>query len=68
MLLAPTVMMAILGMRGATVDPAFILRFRPVLFLVGLVAGFFEEVGCTGIPAPRMLEQQTPSRAGFSSA
>jgi hypothetical protein len=40
-------------------------RFRPMVFPIGLIAGFFEKVEWTGFATSRLLESQTSPRAGF---
>lgn len=55
LLTVPLILLTILGVLSATVDPAFEPRFQWPLFAVGLLAGAFEEIGWTGFATPRLL-------------
>ena len=54
LLTMPAILLAILWLLSAAVDPAFSPRFQS-LFAVGLLAGTFEEIGWTGFATPRLL-------------
>jgi CAAX protease family protein len=66
LLTIPTILLTILLLLSAVVDPAFAPRFQWALFAVGLVAGSFEEIGWTGFATPRLLALQRLGIAGLS--
>lgn len=66
LLTIPTILLTILLLLGAVVDPAFAPRFQWPLFAVGLIAGSFEEIGWTGFATPRFLARQNLGMAGLS--
>lgn len=66
LLTVPTILLTILLLLSAVVDPAFAPRFHWALFAVGLVAGSFEEIGWTGFATPRLLARQRLGMAGLS--
>lgn len=61
----PLLLLATLWPLSICLDPAFSPRFQWPLFVIGLVAGSFEEVGWTGFAAPRMLHKQRLFVAGL---
>jgi uncharacterized protein len=65
LLTMPILMLAVLWPLSALVDPAFAPRFQWQLFVIGLVAGSFEEIGWTGFATPRLLARQRPFMAGL---
>jgi membrane protease YdiL (CAAX protease family) len=66
LLTIPTILLMILLLLSAVVDPTFAPRFEWTLFAVGLVAGTFEEIGWTGFATPRLLARQGLGVAGLS--
>lgn len=66
LLTIPTILLTILLLLSALVDPTFAPRFQWALFAVGLIAGSFEEIGWTGFATPRLLVRQSLGMAGFS--
>lgn len=66
LLTIPVILLTILLLLSAVVDPAFAPRFRWALFAVGLVAGSFEEIGWTGFATPRFLALQRLGMVGLS--
>lgn len=66
LLTIPAILLTILLLLSAVVDPAFAPRFQWALFAVGLVAGCFEEIGWTGFATPRLLARQRLGMAGLS--
>lgn len=66
LLTMPVVLLAILWPLGANLDPAFAPRFQWPLFVIGLVAGSFEEIGWTGFATPRLLARRRLFGAGLS--
>ena len=66
LLTVPAILLTILLLLSAVVDPAFAPRFQWALFAVGLFEGSFEEIGWTGSATPRLLARQRLGRAGLS--
>ena len=62
----PLLLLATLGPLSVFVDSAFAPRFQWPLFVIGLVAGSFEEVGWTGFATPRLLARHRLFFAGLS--
>lgn len=65
LLTAPLLLLAILVFFGTFVAPAFAPQFQWPLFVVGLVAGSFEEIGWTGFATPRLLARYKIGIAGL---
>jgi uncharacterized protein len=66
LLTMPLLLLATLWPLSVFVDPAFAPRFQWPLFVIGLVAGGFEEVGWTGFATPRLLARHRLFFAGLS--
>jgi uncharacterized protein len=62
----PTLLLPILWVLGWAVDPVFNPQFRLPLFVIGMLAGFFEELGWTGYATPRMLADRGVFRTGLT--
>ncbi len=65
LLTMPAILLTILGLSSATIDPAFSPRIQWPLFAVGLVAGTIEEIGWTGFATPRLLARYGLGVAGL---
>jgi membrane protease YdiL (CAAX protease family) len=65
LLTTPLLLIAILWPLSGIVDPAFAPRFQWPLFVIGIIAGSFEEIGWTGFATPRLLARQSPLKAGL---
>jgi membrane protease YdiL (CAAX protease family) len=61
----PILLLVILFLLGVTVSPAFRPGFQIIGVFIGLVAGFFEEIGWTGFATPRLLKRHSLLKAGF---
>jgi membrane protease YdiL (CAAX protease family) len=61
----PVLFAAILLALSVTVSPAYAPGFQVIGLFIGLVAGFFEEIGWTGFATPRLLHKNTPLMAGL---
>jgi membrane protease YdiL (CAAX protease family) len=61
----PMLLTAILWALSELVSPAYALGFQVIGLFIGLVAGYFEEIGWTGFATPRLLKNNTPLRAGL---
>ena len=66
LLTMPALMLAVLWPFSLVVTPAFAPRFQCPLFVIGLIAGTFEEIGWTGFATPRLLERQRPFVTGLT--
>jgi membrane protease YdiL (CAAX protease family) len=66
LLLMPVLLLAVLLPLAVLLDPAFAPGFKWQLFVIGLVAGSFEELGWTGFATPRLLARQRLFMAGLS--
>jgi membrane protease YdiL (CAAX protease family) len=66
LLTVPMLLLTVLSLLGALVDPAFAPRFQWWLFAVGILAGSFEEIGWTGFATPRLLVRYRPWIAGLA--
>lgn len=66
LLTTPLLLLAILRLLSAIVEPAFAPRFQWALFAIGLVTGTCEEIGWTGFATPRLLARQRLGMAGLS--
>ena len=66
LLTLPVLMLAVLWPFSLVADAAFAPNFRWPLFVIGLVAGTFEEIGWTGFATPRQLARLRPFVAGLS--
>lgn len=66
LLTVPALLLTVLSLLGALVDPAFAPRFQWWLFAVGILAGSFEEIGWTGFATPRLLVRHRPWLAGLA--
>jgi uncharacterized protein len=66
LLTTPLLLLAILWLLSAIVEPAFAPRFQWAFFAIGLVAGTREEIGWTGFTTPFLLARQRPGMAGLS--
>ena len=64
LLVFPALIVVVVLALGALVSSEFALTFAPLGILIGLMAGFFEEIGWTGYALPRMLVK----RSAFSAA
>lgn len=62
----PLLLLAVLWPLSVWFDPAFAPRFQWPLFVIGLVAGSFEEIGWTGFATPRLLTRHQWVFAGLS--
>ena len=62
----PLLLLAVLWPLSMLLDPAFAPRFQWPLFVIGLVAGSFEEIGWTGFATPRLLARNRLFFAGLS--
>jgi uncharacterized protein len=60
------ILLTILWLLRAAIDPVFSPRFQWPLFAVGLIAGTFEEIGWTGFATPRLLARYSLPVAGLS--
>ena len=56
-LLPPSLFITVLLVMSALVSPVFAPRFIPQGIAIGLLAGFFEEIGWTGFAFPRLRER-----------
>lgn len=61
----PLLLAAILWALSELVSPAYVPGFQAFGLFIGLVAGFFEEIGWTGFATPRLLKRNTPLKAGL---
>lgn len=61
----PLLLAAILWALSALVSPAYAPGFQAIGLFIGLVAGYFEEIGWTGFATPRLLKRNTPLKAGL---
>jgi membrane protease YdiL (CAAX protease family) len=66
LLLMPVVLLAVLLPMSVLLDPAFSPGFKWQLFLIGMVAGSFEELGWTGFATPRLLARHRLLIAGLT--
>jgi uncharacterized protein len=65
LLTAPLLVLSILGPLSIWVDPAYTPAFKWELFMLGLVAGCFEEIGWTGFATPRWLARRSVLTVGL---
>jgi membrane protease YdiL (CAAX protease family) len=61
----PVLLLATLLPLSLAVSSAYAPGFQPIGLFIGLVAGFFEEIGWTGFATPRLLQKNTPLKAGL---
>jgi len=61
----PALALTILSALALTGSPAFTPSFAPIGFAIGLVAGFFEEIGWTGFALPRLQARHSTFTAGL---
>ena len=66
LLTVPAILLVLLSLLSALVDPIFAPRFQWWLFGLGLLAGTFEEIGWTGFATPRLLAGKSLTVAGLS--
>ena len=64
-LLFPVLILAVLMTLAALVSPAFAPSFSTIGIVIGLVAGFFEEIGWTGFALPRLQLKHSHLGAGL---
>lgn len=50
---------------GTFADPVYLPRLRWPLFVIGLIAGCFAEIGWTGFATPRLLQARPAAQAGL---
>lgn len=65
LLTSPVLTTAILALLTVLVSPTFAPNMVLFGLLIGLLAGFFEELGWTGFALPRLLNQQNALTAGL---
>jgi membrane protease YdiL (CAAX protease family) len=61
----PLLLLAILVPLALLVSPVYAPGFQPIGIAIGLLAGFFEELGWTGYALPRMRSGRSPLAAGL---
>jgi membrane protease YdiL (CAAX protease family) len=61
----PVLLLTILLALSVVVSPTYAPGFQVIGLFIGLVAGFFEEIGWTGFATPRLLQKNTPLKAGL---
>jgi uncharacterized protein len=66
LLTMPALLLSILWLLSAAIDPDFSPRFHWPLFAVGLISGSFEEICWTGFVTPRLLARYGVAVAGIS--
>jgi len=66
LLTMPAILLTLLWLLSAAIDPAYSPRFQWPLFAVGLIAGSFEEIGWTGFATPRLVAGYGLAVAGCS--
>jgi membrane protease YdiL (CAAX protease family) len=64
-LTVPTTVLVVLCSLSIFVSPDYAPGFQPIGLLVGLIAGFFEEVGWTGFALPALQARFRPLLAGL---
>lgn len=63
--LFPVLIIAVLMILTFSVSPVFAPSFTAIGLLVGLIAGFFEEVGWTGFALPKLQQRHSPLAASL---
>jgi uncharacterized protein len=66
LLTIPLILTIILLVLNWFVDPAFAPQFKWPLFVVGLIAASFEEIGWTGFATPQLLERKSIAITGLT--
>ena len=65
LLTSPSILLLILFGMGVFIGPAFMPQFNWPLFVIGILAASFEEIGWTGFATPRLLARRTVGQAGL---
>jgi uncharacterized protein len=65
LLTVPVILLLLMLVFVTFVGPAFAPQFQWPLFMVGLIAGCFEEIGWSGFATPKLLAQKSVGIAGF---
>ena len=61
----PVLLLVILIFLSIMVSPDFAPGFQVIGVFIGLIAGYFEEIGWTGFATPRLLNKHSPLKAGL---
>lgn len=61
----PVLLLLILFFLSVTVSPDYAPGFQVIGLFIGLIAGYFEEIGWTGFATPRLLDRHSPLKAGL---
>lgn len=65
LLITPVLLIIVLLTLAGLVSAKFLPGFMPLGIVIGLAAGFFEEIGWTGFALPRLQSKYSPLTAGL---